>query len=143
MIYCAVYSINDIGQEIWIKNLPERDFTQDNPAFIKSNSLFSINKGLLLDVAMKFYKKLYDIRQPCDCPVCFESISSDEKYVTSCKHIFCEKPGPFHCPICRKDLCISLITTLKNISVKGLYEIYCDVIHPKTNHYISQKICKI
>lgn len=156
MIYCSIYSINDIGQEIWIINLPENDFTEDNPAFIKSNPLYSIkrkysiNKGLLLDVAMKYYTILYDIRQTTDCPICFESIPRDEIYVTSCKHIFCKKcitkicenPSPFQCPICRNNLCDDLITALKNISVKCLYEIYCDVISTKESkqQYITENL---
>lgn len=156
MIYCSIYSINNRGVEIWIINLPERDFTEDNPAFIKSNPLFStkhkysINKNLLLEVAMKYYRNFYDCKTHSDCPVCFESIPSDEIYVTSCKHIFCKKcittisgkPSPFQCPICRNNICNDLIIALKNISATGLYEIYCDVISTKESkqQYITENM---
>lgn len=152
MLICSIYAINDDGNEIHVCNAAEYEFNLENSAFVDTDPFgkcsnrklrlnYTINKQLLLELSAKYYSFLYDLPQNhhYDCPVCMETITRDEIYVTSCKHIFCkqcvmsmcEKSGPFQCPMCRKNLCSDPKTALEHATPRDLYNVYLVVISTK------------
>jgi hypothetical protein len=69
-----------------------------------------------------------------ECPICFQEID-DNVYTTSCNHKFCKKcikqlsleTLTYRCHICR-NFCSELLDALKEVSIKELYKIYCDIV---------------
>ena len=57
------------------------------------------------DIINELYK---ETNKAFDCPVCYETIKSDEVFTTPCNHVICNgcaKHCKNSCPMCRQDMC--------------------------------------
>lgn len=70
-----------------------------------------------------------------DCPVCFETIQSDDKMVLTCGHTFHTEcmvqwyASSSKCPVCRKDQGINQYVKLREIVEDNMREKYRDAIN--------------
>jgi hypothetical protein len=128
--YCCEkgHTINNCTRDVHLKDILYKDndpnfFVMDLRTLKRIASLVHLKtSNPKIQIACQLTKYWHDIhfnKDPDDCPICFEKITSVNKSITKCKHTFCTSCLLQHnkykntCPLCRQTLYENTGTTIQ------------------------------